>query len=80
METQNVTFAVPKKILHELKLRATEQNISLTRYVISLMEKDISSQKEYEKAMRRNLERFGKYDLGTNGKIPWTREGLHERR
>ena len=80
METQNVTLAIPKEILHELKLFATQRKMSLSRYIISLLEQDVSHQKEYEEAMRHNLERLGKYNLGTHGKILWTREELYARR
>lgn len=79
METQNVTFAIPKEILYGLKLLATKRKLSLSRYVINLLEQDVSHQKEYEEAMRRNLQRLGKYNIGTHGRIPWTREELHAR-
>ncbi len=74
MKTQNVTLAVPKDILHELKLLTTKQEMSLSRYVINLLAEEVSGQKEYEDAMCRNMERLGKYNLGTEGKIPWTRD------
>jgi len=81
METQNVTFAVPKDILHELKLLATQRKMSLSRFVIGMMAEIVSSQKEYEEAKRRNLALLEKgFDLGTNGKITWTREELHARK
>ena len=80
METQNVTFAIPKEILYDLKLLATKRKLSLSRYVINLLEQDVSRQKEYEEAMRRNLQRLGKYDLGTHGRISWTREELYARK
>jgi hypothetical protein len=79
METQNVTLAVPKDILHELKLFAKQRKMSFSRYIISLLEKEVYHQKEYEEAMCHSLERLGKYDLGTHGKIPWKREELHAR-
>jgi len=49
----------------------------MTRAIEKLMERD----DEYEKAKRRLIERMHNApDLGTNGKIPWKREDLYDRR
>jgi len=80
METQNVTLAIPKNILLELKILATQSKMSLSRYVIGLLEQNVTHQREYDEAMHRNLQRLGKYNLGTHGEISWTREELHARK
>ncbi len=81
METQNVTLALPKKLLRKVKLLAVERNTSisglLTEYIRQLVERDDA----YEQAQRQAMEDLKHpLNLGTQGKITWTRDELHERR
>jgi len=40
----------------------------------------VGEKDEYERARRRFLARMKKgYNLGTNGRVTWTRDELHER-
>lgn len=53
----------------------------MTSLMARAIEKLMESTDEYEKAKRRLIERMHKApDLGTNGKIPWKREDLYDRR
>lgn len=80
METQNVTLAIPKDILRKAKIIAVQKNTSLSGLLTGALTDLVSHQEAYEQARQRNLEmlRHG-FNLGTQGKINWTREELHER-
>jgi hypothetical protein len=80
METQNVTLAIPKEILQKAKLMAVQRHMSLSKLLTRTLEEMASENDGYEAARKSNLARLGIYDLGTNGKITWTRDELHERR
>jgi hypothetical protein len=78
--TQNVTLAIPKQILRKAKILAVQKNTSLsgllTRTLVELVERE----EDYEQARIRNLEMLKSgFDFGTQGKITWKREELHER-
>ena len=78
--TQNVTLAIPRNILRKAKILAVQKNTSLsgllTRTLIDLVE----HQENYEQARVRNMEMLKNgFNLGTQGKIGWKREELHER-
>jgi hypothetical protein len=78
--TQNVTLAIPRHILRKAKILAVQKNTSLsgllTRTLVDLVER----QENYDQARVRNLDMLKRgFDLGTQGKINWKREELHER-
>lgn len=80
MENQNITLSVPKQILRKAKIIAVRRNISLSKLMVKMMEEMVSEEEEYNLARARYLEtRKRNIDLGTNGKITWTRDDLHER-
>jgi hypothetical protein len=80
MEYQNVTISIPKHILRKAKLLAVKQNTSLSGLLTRTLEEAVAREEGYEQAQRRNLEWLARgSDLGTNGKVGWKREDLHER-
>ena len=80
-EKQNVTLALPKRLLRRVKVAAAERDTSMSAIITRLLEDFVSeSDDEYERAMREELARMKKgYKLGTGGERTWTREDLHER-
>ncbi len=81
MERQNVTVSLPKVLLKKAKSVAAEENKSLSELIREFLEKKVKEDAEYERAKERHLKLLKKgFDLGTKGKITWTREELHERR
>jgi metal-responsive CopG/Arc/MetJ family transcriptional regulator len=78
---KNVTFSLPESLLHEFKVYAAKRNQSMTSLVAEAIEKLVKQRgDEYEQAKRRIFERLNNpFDLGTNGKIPWTRDEIHQR-
>ena len=76
----NVTLSLPDALLHKFRIYAATQNQSMTslaaQAIRDLMERD----QKTDAAKRRFLERIRNApDWGTGGKIPWTRDELHER-
>jgi len=81
METQNVTLAISKNLLHRVKLIAVKRRISLSRLLMEKLEEIATEEDVYETAKQQHLDLLKKgFNLGTNGNITWTREELHERR
>ena len=77
--TQNVTLAIPKDILRKAKILAVQKNTSLSGLLTQTLADLVAHQEEYEHARQHNLTLLKSgLDLGTQGKIPWNRDELHE--
>jgi len=78
--TQNVTLSIPKSILRKAKILAIQKNTSLSGLLTQTLLELVSRQEAYDQARQRNLVLLKSgFDLGTQGKITWKREDLHER-
>ena len=80
-ERQNVTLALPKRLLRRVKVAAAEGDTSISAILTRLLENFVQKRDtDYEKAKRHAIAAMKKgYDLGTQGKRTWTRDELHER-
>jgi predicted transcriptional regulator len=80
METQNITIAVKKDVLHKAKEIAVRRQTSLSRLITAYFQELVNQEDEYQQAMQRHLAVVEKgYDLGTHGKISWKRDELYDR-
>lgn len=80
MEKQNVTLSLPKETLRKAKMLAIKRNMSLSALLAQTVEMIVAQADEYEIAKKEHLDWLERgADLGTNGKITWTRDELHER-
>lgn len=80
METQNVTLAIPKDVLKEIKLIAVEQGQSMSGLMTQMLRELIERRSHYQLAQQRQIALMeAGLDLGTGGQITWTRDSLHER-
>ena len=78
--TQNVTLAIPKSVLRKAKILAVQKNTSLSALLTQTLTELVAHQEAYEQARQRNLVLLKSgFDLGTQGRLPWKREDLHER-
>jgi hypothetical protein len=79
-ETQNITLAIPKHVLQEIKLIAVEQGQSMSGLMTQMLQELIERRSRYRLAQQRQtaLMEAG-LNLGTGGNITWTRDSLHER-
>ncbi|MFN8490708.1 MAG: hypothetical protein U0350_24165 [Caldilineaceae bacterium] len=79
-EKQNVTLVIPKALLRKAKILAAERQTSLSKLMIEALTEIVEKSDRYEQARRRHLAWLEQgADLGFEGKIPWSREELHER-
>lgn len=80
MTIQNVTLAVPKEILRKAKLIAVHRKTSLSGLLTRALEDVVAHEESYHKARKRHASLLKKgLDLGTKGKVSWSREDLHAR-
>lgn len=77
---QNLTVSLPSETVRRLKVLAAERGSSISRMLAETLDEILVRDDEYERARRRILARLERpWDLGTGGKITWTRDELHER-
>lgn len=83
METRNITLSLPVALIKKAKVFAAQRDTSVSALVRESLEKAVSNgarEETYEEAMAGLVASMRKgYDLGFDGKIPWTRDELHER-
>lgn len=80
MDKQNVTLSIPKDVLQKAKIRAVEQNTSLSNLLTQALIDIVQQADQYELAKERQLAWLNQgFDMGTQGEVSWTREELHER-
>jgi predicted transcriptional regulator len=80
VKTRNVTLALPDDLLRRLKVVAAQQDTSLSAMLAQTLRRIVDEQDGYDEARRQALRDLRKgYDLGTRGRIAWTRDDLHER-
>jgi hypothetical protein len=80
MEYQNVTLSLPAEVLKEARHLAVDRGLSLSKFLASVLEEQAIRAREYRQARGRALRRMRDgLELGTNGRITWTRDELHER-
>jgi hypothetical protein len=80
MDTQNITLAVPKKILAKFKEIAFHRQKSVSGLMVEMMQDAVSQEEGYAAAHERHLRRTAAgLDLHTRGRLPWKRDDLHER-
>ena len=80
IEKQNITLSIPKSLLRKAKIIAAERQTSLSKLMVEALMEIVEKSDSYEQARRRHLAWLEHgADLGFEGKIPWSREELHER-
>ncbi|NLU50193.1 MAG: CopG family transcriptional regulator [Syntrophomonadaceae bacterium] len=80
MEYQNITLSLPKDVLKRVKHLAVERDTSVSALLANFLEEILQKEEAYQKARLHHLTMLeGNLDLGTNGRITWNREALHER-
>ena len=79
-EIQNITLALPKRLLRKVKHLAVERETSVSRLLAETLEELVTRGDAYEEAKRRAVHDLDHpRNLGTFGRITWTRDELHER-
>jgi hypothetical protein len=76
---KNITITLDEETARRARVRAAERDMSLSRYMGELVQKDIRHSREYEDAMQRYLSRGPFKELtGTPQRYP-TRDEVHDR-
>lgn len=77
---RNITLSLPVKVLRQIKRIAASRQTSVSRLLTQALEEMAAREEEYAQARARHLawlEHAAK--LGTDGRITWSRESLHDR-
>jgi hypothetical protein len=81
MEKQNITLSLPKDLLRKAKLMAARNHLSLSEFMRQLLEEEVMKESGYRAAKNRHLKMLRQgLDLGTKGKIAFSREELYSGR
>jgi hypothetical protein len=79
-EKQNITLALPRRLLKRVKVAAAKHDSSVSAILTRLLEDYLRREDDYERAMRESIETMKRgFEMGTRGKRTWTRDELHER-
>ncbi len=77
---RNVTLSLPDSLLRRFRIYAASRDQSMTSLMAEAIRKLMDQDQERDAAKRRFLERIRNApNLGTKGRITWTRDELHER-
>ncbi|HEY7838064.1 MAG TPA: hypothetical protein VIC54_05665 [Terriglobales bacterium] len=77
---QNITLRLPTELLKRVKRLAVERETSVSALLVEALANTDAGERAYEAARRRALvDLRHPRDLGTQGRITWTRDELHER-
>ncbi|AAM25707.1 metal-responsive CopG/Arc/MetJ family transcriptional regulator [Caldanaerobacter subterraneus subsp. tengcongensis MB4] len=80
MEIQNITLSLPKDLLQKIKHIAIDRQTSVSGLLTETLEEIVRKEDLYERAKLRHISILEKgFDLGTEGKITWSRDDLYER-
>ncbi len=78
--SRNVTLALPEDLLRRLKIVAAKQDTSISALLTATLFQLADQEEGYAEAQDAMLADLARgYDLGTRGKITWSRDSLHER-
>ncbi|MBI5178468.1 MAG: CopG family transcriptional regulator [Nitrospinae bacterium] len=81
MEKQNITLSLPKTLLKKAKSMAAIKGSSISEIVKETLEEKIGAESGYQGAKNRQIALMKKCaSLGGRGRIPVSRDELHERR
>lgn len=79
-EQSNVTLSLPENLLRRFRVFAATRNQSMSSLMTVAISDMIEQESQTQRARRRFLERIRNApDRGTQGRIQWTRDELHER-
>jgi metal-responsive CopG/Arc/MetJ family transcriptional regulator len=81
MERQNITLALPKDLIRQVKSMAATEDKSISQLLRETLEKKLKDDSNFRTAKRRQIALLKNgFDLGTKGQLTATREALHERK
>ena len=80
MESRNITLALPDDLLRRIKVIAAKEDESVSSLLTRTLRQIVEQEEAYEESHRAMMKTVRKgFDLGTYGRIGWSRDSLHER-
>lgn len=80
MPNRNITLSVPQETLQQVKIIAVKRQTSVSRLLTEKLEELIAEETGYLQAQRQFMSLLGEgIGLGTQGRVTWSRDELHER-
>jgi hypothetical protein len=77
---RNVTLSLPVKVLRQIKRIAIRRQTSVSNLLTQALEEMATREDDYARARSRHIAWLEhSANLGTQGRITWSRESLHER-
>lgn len=80
MANQNITLSLPEEDLREARVLAARRGTSISQLLARMLRETVERETGYDAAKDHSLAivREG-MNLGTGGRMTWTRDDLHER-
>lgn len=80
MAQRNITLSLPEETLQEVKILAVKRKTSVSALLSGVLSDLVARETGYRQAQQEfmALAEAG-FDLGTGGKVTWSRDELHER-
>jgi len=80
MANQNITLSLPEEDLREARVLAARRGTSVSQLLARMLRETVERETGYDAARDHSLAtlRDG-MDLGTGGRMTWSRDDLHER-
>ena len=80
MANQNITLSLPEEDLREARVLAARRGTSVSQLLAGVLRETVERETGYGAAKERSLVLLREgMDLGTNGRMTWSRDDLHER-
>jgi hypothetical protein len=80
MTNQNITLSLPEEDLREARIIAARRGTSVSRLLAHMLRETVEQETGYAAARERSQARLREgLDLGTDGRVTWSRDDLHER-
>jgi hypothetical protein len=80
MANQNITLSLPEEDLREARILAARRGTSVSQLLARMLRETVERETGYDAARERSLALLHQgADLGTGGRITWSRDDLHER-
>ena len=80
MANQNITLSLPEEDLREARVLAARRGTSVSQFLARMLRETVERETGYDAARNHSLATLREgMDLGTDGRMSWSRDDLHER-
>jgi hypothetical protein len=77
---QNITLSLPEEDLREARILAARRGTSVSQLLARMLRETVERETGYDAARERSLALLHDgIELGTDGRVSWSRDELHER-